>query len=110
MNGEAAPVEGWRDWRQNSSICAALVPEDRHQRQDEVGLIERFALAVDPHEDLGDLLLVERRGEFHGREWILLDVVQPIDCLGEPVLLVIPYLTVFAEPLEEVLDEPVPGD
>ena len=39
-------------------LPAPLLPVDRHQREDEVGLVELHALGVDPDEDVGDLLLV----------------------------------------------------
>ncbi len=43
-------------------LGAPVVPEHRHQREDEVGLVELDALAVDADEDLGDLLLVDVAG------------------------------------------------
>ncbi|MNV84280.1 hypothetical protein D3C71_1781420 [compost metagenome] len=38
-------------------LGATVVPKHRHQRQDEIRLVELLAFAVDAHEDIGHLLL-----------------------------------------------------
>ena len=74
--------------RLNSSSCAAaLLPVHRHQREDEVGLVELDALGVDPDEDLGDLFLVGCGAELDDLEPEVAEVVDPVDALLEVVLL-----------------------
>src|SRR5688572_24303826 len=88
-------------------LLSALVPPDRHEGEDEVGLVERDSLRVDPNEDLGDLLLVDRARELKRREGIALEVVEAVDRLVEMVLLVVIDLSAPAQPFQELLHEPI---
>ena len=92
LNGEAAESVGTLQPRgEVLELASALLPEHAHQRQDEIGLVQRDALGVDPHEDLGYLLLFHRRGELDRLEGVITQVVDPADrliklvgfCLGQ---------------------------
>jgi hypothetical protein len=85
----------------------ALVPEDRQQRQDEVGLVELHPLAVDPHEDVGHLLLVDRRRDLQGGERVFLEVEQSVEVVGDLLLLFVRQAHLRPEALQERLDDGV---
>ena len=61
---------------------AAGVPEDREQRQNEVGLVELDPFAVYPNEDVSDMLLVHRWRNLQRRKRVLLEIEEPIQVVG----------------------------
>jgi hypothetical protein len=63
----------------------AFIPKHRHQRQNEIGLIELLALTVNPNEDICDLFGFDLRRKLKGRKGEIQQRVQFADrnlCAG----------------------------
>ena len=93
-------------------LPAALFPVHRHEGQDEVGLVELDPLGVNPHENLGDLLLVRRDTQFDDLEPEVPQIADPVDTFLQDVLMSV--IQVAAARLGQTLQEPpdrrlVPG-
>ena len=67
-------------------IGPALIPEDRHQGENEVGLIEADAFAVNSNEDVGDLFLVNGGRDFERGKWVFLEVEEAIQVVANEFL------------------------
>ena len=61
-------------------LFPTLLPEDGHQRQDKVRLIERLALTIYPDEDFSDLFLADVGRELEGSEGKCTQLSQTVDC------------------------------
>ena len=70
-------------------LPTALLPVNRHEREDEVGLVELDAFGVDADEDLRDLLLVAVGAELDDLEAEVAEVADTVDALLERVLVVV---------------------
>ena len=84
-------------------LAAALFPVHRHQGQDEVGLVELDSLRVDPHENLGDLLLVRRDPQLDDLEPEVPQIADAVDPFLQDVLLSI--IKIAAARLGQTLQE-----
>ena len=68
-------------------------------------MVELNSFAVDPHEDVRDLLFVDRRRDFKRGEWVLLKVEEPIKIMRDVLFLVIGERCLRLELVDEVVDE-----
>ncbi|MCY1348160.1 hypothetical protein D9M69_343010 [compost metagenome] len=84
---------------------AAVVPEHRHQRQDEVRLVELFPFAVDAHENVGHLLLGALLRELQRDEGEVGQPCQTADSLSDAMLLTLGNLTIRTKPVQVARDE-----
>ena len=90
-------------------LAAALVPVDRHERQDEVRLLELNAFGVGAHKDVCDLLLVGARVQLEHLEAEIAKIADPVDALLQTIRLVAPAAVAVIEPGAAVLSQTLEG-
>ena len=73
-------------------LAAPCLPMDRHQGQDEIRLVERDALRIGAHEDVGDLLFVRASVEFDDLKCEVAQVPHAVEPFLETVLFVVAQL------------------
>lgn len=86
-------------------LHSAFFPEDRHQSQDKISLLERYPLAVDTHEYLGYIFLVDVRRNFQSCKRIVMQVIESVYRTAELVLFSLINIAVSPQSLQEGLDE-----
>ena len=88
---------------------APVVPEDREQRQEEVGLLQLDSFAVDPNEDLRDVLLIDRGRDLQRGKRVLLQIEEAVEVVGDELHLVLRDDPLRREGVEKVSDDLVTG-
>jgi hypothetical protein len=72
-------------------------------------LVELDPLTVDPDEDVGHLLFIDRRGNLQGDEGVLVQVEEAVEAVGDQLFLLVAQRCPGGQPVDEVVDELAAG-